>query len=81
MDKITFGSVPPSDRVHVVERIRALDGGAALVNEVTITDHVMHARPGSTTRPRRRARACSGTSAPRACGSSTRSGAAFARIN
>lgn len=43
--KITFGSVPHSDRVHVVERIRALDGGAALVNEVTITDPVMYTRP------------------------------------
>jgi hypothetical protein len=42
---ITFGSVPHSDRVHVVERIRALDGGAALVNEVTITDPVMYMRP------------------------------------
>jgi hypothetical protein len=42
---ITFGSVPHSDRVHVVERIRALDGGAALVNEVTITDPVMYTRP------------------------------------
>ena len=42
---ITFGSVPHSDRVHVVERIRALDGGAALLNEVTITDPVMYTRP------------------------------------
>jgi hypothetical protein len=39
---LTFGSVPHSDRVHVVERIRAIDGGAALVNEVTITDPVMY---------------------------------------
>ena len=39
---ITFGSVPHSNRVHVVERIRALDGGAALLNEVTITDPVMY---------------------------------------
>jgi hypothetical protein len=37
--------VPHSDRVHVVERIRALDGGAALVNEVTITDPVTYTRP------------------------------------
>jgi hypothetical protein len=39
---ITFGSVPHSDKVHVVERIRAIDGGAALLNEVTITDPVMY---------------------------------------
>jgi hypothetical protein len=42
---IPFGSVPHSDRVHVVERIRAIDEGAALVNEVTITDPVMYTRP------------------------------------
>jgi hypothetical protein len=42
---VTFGSVPHSDRVHVAERIRALDGGAALVNEVTITDPVMYTEP------------------------------------
>jgi hypothetical protein len=42
---ITFGSVPHSDRVHVVERIRAIDAGAALVNEVTITDPVMYSEP------------------------------------
>lgn len=42
---ITFGSVPHSDDVHVVERIRAIDDGAALVNEVTITDPVMYTAP------------------------------------
>jgi hypothetical protein len=42
---ITFGSVPHSDRVHVVERIRAIDDGAALVNEVTITDPAMYTEP------------------------------------
>jgi hypothetical protein len=42
---IPFGSVPHSDRVHVVERIGAIDDGAALVNEVTITDPVMYTRP------------------------------------
>ena len=42
---ITFGSVPHSDEVHVVERIRAIDGGAGLVNEVTITDPVMYSAP------------------------------------
>ncbi len=42
---ITFGSVPHSDRVHVVERIHAVDAGVALVNEVTITDPVMYTEP------------------------------------
>jgi hypothetical protein len=42
---ITFGSVPHSDRVHVVERIHAVDDGAALLNEVTITDPVMYTEP------------------------------------
>lgn len=42
---IPFGSVPHSERVHVVERIRAIDGGAALFNEVTITDPVMYTTP------------------------------------
>ena len=42
---ITFGSVPHSNRVHVVERIRAIDDGTALVNEVTITDPVMYTEP------------------------------------
>ena len=42
---ITFGSVPHSDRAHVVERIRAIDDGASLVNEVTITDPVMYTEP------------------------------------
>jgi hypothetical protein len=39
---LTFGSVPHSDQVHVVERIRAIDDGNALLNEVTITDPVMY---------------------------------------
>jgi hypothetical protein len=42
---ITFGSVPHSDQAHVVERIHAIDDGAALVNEVTITDPVMYMGP------------------------------------
>jgi hypothetical protein len=42
---ITFGSVPHSDRVHVVEHIRAVDDGGALLNEVSITDPVMYAEP------------------------------------
>jgi hypothetical protein len=37
--------VPHSDRVQVVERIHAVDGGAALLNEVTITDPVMYSEP------------------------------------
>jgi hypothetical protein len=42
---VAFGSVPHSDQVHVVELISAIDGGAALRNEVTITDPVMYASP------------------------------------
>ena len=42
---ITFGSVPHSDQVHVVERIRAIDDGTALLNEVTIVDPVMYTEP------------------------------------
>jgi hypothetical protein len=42
---IPFGSVPHSDRVHVIERIAAIDAGAALLNEVTITDPVMYTEP------------------------------------
>jgi len=34
--------VPHSNQAHVVERIRAIDGGGALLNEVTITDPVMY---------------------------------------
>ncbi len=42
---ITFGSVPHSDEVHVEERISAIDDGAALVNEITVTDPVMYSEP------------------------------------
>ena len=42
---ITFGTVPHSDRVRVVEHIRAIDDGAALLNEVTINDPVMYTEP------------------------------------
>lgn len=42
---ITFGSVPHSDRVQVTERLRAVDDGAALLNEVTIADPVMYTGP------------------------------------
>jgi hypothetical protein len=40
---ITFGAVPHSDRVHVVERWNVIDAGASLVNELTITDQIMYA--------------------------------------
>jgi hypothetical protein len=42
---ITFGSVPHSDRAHVVERIHVIDDGASLVNEVTIDDPAMYTEP------------------------------------
>jgi hypothetical protein len=42
---ITFGAIPHSAEAHVVERIRTIDGGAALVNELTITDPVFYAEP------------------------------------
>jgi hypothetical protein len=42
---ITFGSVPHSGSVRVLERLRAIDDGAALLNEVTITDPVMYREP------------------------------------
>jgi hypothetical protein len=42
---VTFGSVPHSDGVHVVERWRVIDGGESLVNELTITDSAMYAEP------------------------------------
>lgn len=39
---ITFGAVPHSDRMHVVERIRTIDDGDTLVNEITMTDSEMY---------------------------------------
>jgi hypothetical protein len=42
---ITYGSVPHSEQVHVVERWRVIDDGASLVNELTITDPIMFAEP------------------------------------
>jgi hypothetical protein len=39
---ITFGSVPHSGQVHVVERMRVIDDGTTLVNEVTIADPIMY---------------------------------------
>jgi len=42
---ITFGTAPHSDQAHVVERIRAVDGGSALEVEVTLTDPVMYEKP------------------------------------
>jgi hypothetical protein len=42
---ITFGAVPHSDRVHVIERWTVIDAGGSLVNELTITDPVMYDVP------------------------------------
>jgi len=42
---ITFGSVPHSDRVQVIERWNVTDSGQSVVNELTITDPVMYAEP------------------------------------
>jgi hypothetical protein len=42
---ITFGAVPHSDEVHVIERIRAIDDGDALAVEVSISDPVMYTDP------------------------------------
>jgi hypothetical protein len=42
---ITYGAVPHSDRVHVVERWSVIDASASLVNELIITDPVMYAEP------------------------------------
>ena len=42
---ITFGSVPHSDRVRVIERWSVIDGGRSVVNELTITDPVMYSEP------------------------------------
>lgn len=35
---ITYGAVPHSDQVHVTERIKKIDNGASLVNEISIVD-------------------------------------------
>ena len=42
---ITFGSVPHSDQVQVMERWNVIDDGDSLVNELTIIDPVMYAEP------------------------------------
>src|SRR5690606_4236969 len=42
---ITFGSVPHSDQVQVMERWNVIDDGDSLVNELTIVDPVMYAEP------------------------------------
>jgi hypothetical protein len=42
---VTFGSVPHSERAHVIERWRRIDNGASLVNEVTIDDPKMYSKP------------------------------------
>jgi hypothetical protein len=41
---ITYGSVPHSDEVHVIERIKKIDGGASLVNEISIIDPKMFSK-------------------------------------
>jgi hypothetical protein len=38
---ITYGAVPHSDQVHIVERFKAIDGGKSLVNEISIADPKM----------------------------------------
>jgi hypothetical protein len=42
---ITFGAVPHSDQVQIVERLRVIDAGSTLINEVTINDPVMYNQP------------------------------------
>jgi len=42
---ITYGSIPHSDQAHVLERIRTLDNGQSLVNEITVTDPVFFSEP------------------------------------
>lgn len=42
---ITFGSVPHSAQISVVERLRTIDGGSTLINEVTINDPLMYSEP------------------------------------
>lgn len=42
---ITFGAVPHSDQVRVAERWNVIDGGGALVNEITVVDPLMYAEP------------------------------------
>jgi hypothetical protein len=42
---MTFGSVPHSDQVSIVERWEVIDDGQSLVNELTITDPVMFSEP------------------------------------
>jgi hypothetical protein len=41
---ITFGAVPHSDQVRVVERLKKVDGGKSLVNEISIIDPKMFAK-------------------------------------
>jgi len=41
---ITFGAVPHSDQVHVVERIKKIDNGASLANEISISDPKMFSK-------------------------------------
>lgn len=43
--EVLFGGFPHSDQARIQERVRATDGGAALLNEITITDPAMYSRP------------------------------------
>jgi hypothetical protein len=47
---IYFGAVPHTGQAHVVERLRVIDNGDALVNEVTITDPGLYTQPITITR-------------------------------
>src|SRR5690606_2396335 len=43
--EVLFGSVPHSDQARVVERWQRIDEGKALVNEITLHDPKMYAKP------------------------------------
>ncbi len=48
--RIDEEGITHSDQLHVVERIRKIDGGAQLESLITITDPVMFTRPWTTKR-------------------------------
>jgi hypothetical protein len=48
--RIDEEGITHSDQLHVVERIRKVDGGAQLENLITITDPVMFTKPWTTKR-------------------------------
>jgi hypothetical protein len=43
--EVPFGSVPHSDQAHVTERWQRIEGGKALVNEITLRDPKMYTKP------------------------------------